>query len=74
MQPDPEHTDGAPPFTVAMHVSIRFTKRVTVANTLDEATDLVKRQVEMFIAKAKDEALNTGFEASADYVVSYPCL
>lgn len=70
----PEFNDGAPPFTVSMHVTMRFSKRVTVANTLDEATDLVKRQVEIFVAKAKAEALETGFEANVDYMVSYPSL
>lgn len=51
----PEFVDPPPPFDVSMHVSIRFHHQVSMAENMDAATQMVQRQVEMFLNKAKAE-------------------
>ncbi len=63
--------DSIPPWTVAMHVTARFTKDVTLAENMDAATQLVRSQVEMFVNKAKAEAAAAGIELKCEYLVTY---
>lgn len=63
--------DALPPFTVAMHVRMRFVKTVTLAENMDAATDMVTSQVELLVNKAKAEAAAAGIEMKCDYVVAY---
>lgn len=68
MQPD---YDGEPPFTVAMHINVRFTQTVSDAANMDAATHLVRSKVELFVNKAKAEAEQAGIEMKCDYLVTY---
>lgn len=63
--------DPPTPYHVAMHLRMEFRHTVSLAENMDAATDLVKTQVEMFIRKARDEALAAGFEVNCDYMVAY---
>jgi hypothetical protein len=67
----PEHDDGPPPFTVAMHVNVHFVHVVTIAENMDAATRMVRSQIEMFVNKAKAEAEAAGIEMKCDYLVTY---
>lgn len=73
--PDPDITqmqaDAEPPWTVAMHITARFEKTVTVAENMDAATDMVRNQVEMFVNKAKAEAAAAGIDMHCEYLVTY---
>lgn len=75
MQTEPDieqmHADSTPPWTVAMHVNIRFVSQVTLAENMDAATAMVRSQVELFVNKAKAEALAAGIEMKCDYQVTY---
>ena len=66
-----ECLDPAPPYDVSMHVNIRFHHRVTMAENMDAATEMVKSQVEMFMNKAKAEAAAAGIDMRCDYLVTY---
>ena len=63
--------DSIPPWTVAMHITARFTKEVTLAENMDAATHLVRSQVEMFVNKAKAEAAAAGVELKCECLVTY---
>lgn len=63
--------DSTPPWTVAMHVKIRFTKEVTLAENMDAATAMTRSQIELFVNKAKAEAEAAGMTMSCDYLVTY---
>lgn len=67
----PEFDDGPPPYTVAMHINVRFTHKVTLAENMDAATQLVRSQIELFLNKAKAEAQQHGIEMRCDYLVTY---
>lgn len=73
--PEPDiarmHADSVPPWTVAMHVNIRFTHVVTVAENMDAAQAMVANQVELLVNKAKAEASQAGIEMKCDYLVVY---
>lgn len=71
MSPPYNHIDPPGPYHVVMHLRIEFRHTVSLAENMDAATDLVKTQVEMFIRKARDEALAAGFEVKCDYMVTY---
>lgn len=66
-----EHEDGPPPYTVAMHVKVRFVHKVTQAENMDAATRMVRSQIEMFVNKARAEASAAGIEMACDYMVAY---
>lgn len=66
-----EFRDPPPPYSVSMHVNIQFHHTVSMAENMDAATDLVKSQIEMFLNKAKAEALAAGIEMRCDYLVTY---
>jgi hypothetical protein len=63
--------DSTPPWTVAMHVNVRFVKEVTLAENMDAATRMVRSQIELFVNKAKAEAAAAGIEMKCDYLVTY---
>ncbi len=73
----PEHdivqlaADSVPPWTVAMHINVRFVKNVTLAENMDAATAMVRSQVELFVNKAKAEAAAAGIEMKCEYLVTY---
>lgn len=67
----PEFDDGPPPFTVAMHVNVRFVHVVTQAENMDAAMRMVRSQIEMFLNKARAEATSAGIEMKCDYLVIY---
>lgn len=67
----PKHDDGPPPYTVAMHVNVRFVHVVTQAENMDAATRMVRSQIELFVNKAKAEAQSAGVEMKCDYLVTY---
>lgn len=73
--PDPDivqmQADSTPPWTVAMHITARFVKEVTVAENMDAATAMVRSQVEMFVNKAKVEAAAAGIDLKCEYMVTY---
>ncbi|MDA8257961.1 MAG: hypothetical protein M0Z99_20440 [Betaproteobacteria bacterium] len=62
--------DSIPPWTVSMHVNVRFVKDVTLAENMDAATQLVRSQVELFVNKAKAEAALAGIEMRCEYLVT----
>lgn len=66
-----KHDDGPPPFTVAMHVNVRFVHVVTQADNMDAASAMVRSQIEMFLNKARAEATAAGIEMRCDYLVTY---
>lgn len=63
--------DSNPPWTVSMRVNLRFIKKVTVAENMDAATEMVARQVELFVNKAKAEASEAGIEMKNEPLVTY---
>ena len=63
--------DSKPPWTVSMHVNVRFTHQVTLAENMDAATQMVRSQVELFVNKARAEASAAGIEMKCDYLVTY---
>lgn len=67
----PEFVDPPGPYDVSMHVNVRFHHKVTLAENMDAATQLVRSQVEMFLNKAKREAEQAGIEMRCDYLVTY---
>lgn len=64
-------SDSSPPWTVSMKVTAHFTHTVTLAENIETATDMVTRQVELFMAKAKAEAQQSGMTLKCDYLVTY---
>jgi hypothetical protein len=65
-----EH-DSAPPWTVVMHIKIRFKHVVSIAENMDAAHALVRSQVEMVVNKAKAEAAQAGIEMDCTYSLIY---
>jgi len=63
--------DGPPPYTVAMHVNIRFVHVVTQADNMDAAAAMVRSQIELFVNKAKAEAEAAGIQMKCGYMVAY---
>lgn len=63
--------DSTPPWTVAMHINVRFQADVTLAENMDAATAMVRSQVELFVNKAKAEAAAAGIEMKCEYLVTY---
>lgn len=63
--------DSTPPWTVAMHITARFQKEVTLAENMDAATAMVRSQVELFVNKARAEAEAAGITMTCDYLVTY---
>jgi hypothetical protein len=69
MQPD--FRDPPPPHTVSMTVTVAFHKQMTMAENMDAATQIVRRQVEIFLNKARAEADGAGIDMRCDYLVTY---
>ena len=63
--------DGPPPYTVAMHINVRFVHVVTQAENMDAATRMVRSQIELFLNKARAEAESGGIQMKCDYMVAY---